>query len=126
MAVKSLSIQEARTAIEGGAQVIDVRLPFEYAGGRIPFSLNLPNRSIQTRKQLVSAEKPVLFLSEDGEQAEGVAAFAEKLGFPDVGFIAGGYTAWSEAGFPTETISEGMGGLPPATPPADAPAPAKS
>ncbi len=31
-------------------RVIDIRMPFDYAGDRIPGSLNLPNNAIRVRK----------------------------------------------------------------------------
>ena len=103
-----INTQEAREKIESGnARAIDVRMAFDYAGGRIPGSLNLPNLSIRFRKSEVPEDKALLFISEDGELSAQVCRLAVSLGFYDVYNLEGGISAWTEAGFPIETISEG-------------------
>jgi rhodanese-related sulfurtransferase len=128
--VKSVSVQEAYEKSQSpDVRVIDIRMPFDYAGERIPGSLNLPNNAIRVRKAEVPEGKALLFLSEDGERSKETCRIASELGFADVANIAGGFDAYLAAGLPTETISEGVSSRPPAdpTPPADAaPKPAGS
>jgi rhodanese-related sulfurtransferase len=88
--------------------VIDIRMPFDYAGGRIPGSLNLPNNAIRFRKSEVPAETALLFLSENGDRSMEVCRLALSLGFNIVFNIEGGFAAWVEAGNQIETISEGI------------------
>ena len=122
MSFKKLSVAEAKAAIDtNNAFVVDTRLPFDYFGGRIPGSLNLPAKSIGTRKQAVPQGRPILIMAENDEFGHEVAEFAGTLGFADVGHIEGGFDAWLEADYPTDTISEGLG---PAPTPPQAPKPA--
>jgi rhodanese-related sulfurtransferase len=105
----SLSVQEARKKLEsGGARAIDVRMPFDYAGGRIAGSLSLPNMSIRPRKGEVPADKELIFISDDGELSRRVCEVAKTLGFADVYNMEGGISAWIEADYPIETNSEGL------------------
>ncbi len=43
--IAQVSVAEVKAALESGkVQVVDVRPSFDFAGGRIPGSLSLPNR----------------------------------------------------------------------------------
>lgn len=107
--VRKISVQEAQVKLaSGSAHVIDVRMPFDYAGGRIPGSLNLPNNAIRFRKGEVPEDKELLFLSEDGERSVEACRLALSLGFNEVFNIEGGFIAWAEAGYEIATISEGI------------------
>jgi len=104
-----VSIEQARKRIQSGeAIVIDVRMPFDYAGCRIPGSLSLPNFSIRARKSEVPAGKGLVFVSDDGDLSEKVCEAAKALGFEDVASLEGGIEAWIDADYPTETNSEGL------------------
>lgn len=106
---RRIDVEEARKELEAGtARVIDVRMPFDYAGGRIPGSINLPNNAIRARRAEVSADQELFFLSEDGKRSVETCRVACSLGFQKVANIEGGFAAWQEAGYPTETISEGV------------------
>jgi len=102
-----VSVAQVKAAIEAGTvQVVDVRPSFDYAGGRIPGSLSLPNRAIATRADLLDKNKRTLFLSEDGTQSETAMEIARNLGFKDFANIDGGYNAWLDAGYPVDTIDQ--------------------
>ncbi len=99
---------DASTANEklsvGQLEVIDVRMPFDYAGAHIPGSLNLPNKAIRFRKGEVPADKELLFVSEDGKRSVEVCRLAAELGFKDIFNLEGGFSAWTAAGYEVETI----------------------
>lgn len=116
MLIKKLAPAAAKQEIEANNRfAIDTRLPFDYFGGRIPGSLNLPAKSIGTRKAAVPAGRPILIVAENDEFGHEVCQLALDLGFTDVAHLEGGYDAWLEADYPTDTISEGLGPAP-ATP----------
>jgi rhodanese-related sulfurtransferase len=105
----SISPQQAREKIQSGeARAIDVRMAFDYAGSRVPGSVNLPNMSIRARRMEVPEDKELIFISEDGELSARVCELALSLGFSRVSNLEGGFTAWTDAGLPVETISEGL------------------
>jgi hydroxyacylglutathione hydrolase len=91
-----------------GVQVIDVRLPFDYFGGRVPGSLNVPALSISGRLGQIPADRPLVFVCDDGERSVEAVAAARKAGFINVSLLTGGYDAWLDADLPTETISESI------------------
>src|SRR5437764_1490210 len=92
--VKQVSVQEAYEKSQSpDVRVIDIRMPFDYAGERIPGSLNLPNNAIRVRKQEVPEGKALLFLSEDGGRSVETCKIAISLGFTDVANIEGGFAA---------------------------------
>ena len=91
-----------------GVQVIDVRLPFDYFGGRVPGSLNVPALSITGRLGQIPADRPLIFVCDDGVKSAEAVAAAKTTGFTNVTVLAGGYDAWLDADLPTETISDGV------------------
>lgn len=108
-AFKSLGVAEARRFIEAGdCVVIDVRLPFNFHGGRISGALNLPGKSMQSRKNIVPSDRRLLIVADDDAQAEDACALAQRLGFVDVVRLEGGMDAWLDADLPVDTISDGL------------------
>jgi rhodanese-related sulfurtransferase len=107
--VIQFSVDRAHSMLESGAYIaIDIRMPFDFAGGRIPGSINLPNTSIKVRKAELPAGKALLFVSNDGSASLEVCRLAAGLGFGEVANLEGGIEAWSDAGYELETISEGL------------------
>ena len=106
--VELVTVEEVKAALENGnAQVVDIRPSFDFAGGRIPGSINMPNRSLATRTEQLDTSRRVLFVSEDGTQGEGAARTALSMGLTNVANIAGGLEAWLAAGYPVHTIDDG-------------------
>jgi rhodanese-related sulfurtransferase len=116
--VKRVSAQDLKGMLDSGAQVIDVRLPYDYFSGRVPGSRNVPGTSIVGRVGQMPAGLPLVFVCDDGRRSEDVATAARAAGFTNVAVLDGGIDAWLDAGLPTETISDGVG--PALTPPAPA------
>jgi rhodanese-related sulfurtransferase len=116
--VKRVSVQDLKGLLDSGVQVMDVRLPYDYFSGRIPGSRNVPGTSIVGYVGQMPAGLPLVFVCDDGLRSEQVAIAARAAGFTNVAVLDGGMDAWLDAGFPTETISDGLG--PALTPPAPA------
>lgn len=105
--IAQVTIEEAKAAVEAGtAQVIDVRPSFDFAGGRVPGSLNFPDRSILTRAELLDKRLATYFISEDGTGTEPAIEAAQQVGFADVANISGGFDAWLDADYPIHTIDD--------------------
>lgn len=117
--VEEISVQAAYERSKNpDVRVIDIRMPFDYAGERVPGSLNLPNNAIRVRKAEVPEDKEIVFISEDGKRSIETCRIASSLGFAKVCNVRGGFDAWVAAGLPTETNSEGVQSTPPSAPPA--------
>jgi rhodanese-related sulfurtransferase len=104
--VAVISAVEAKAKLDGGeAVVVDVRMPYDWAGGRIHGSINLPNLAIQYRSPEIPPEKEVIFYGKNTARGSDAARMALGLGFPNVCVIDGGYDSWLDAGLPTESIT---------------------
>ncbi len=106
---KRLDVETARIRIEAGDLIaIDTRAPFDHAGGKIPGSVSLPGKAIEAHWRKVRPGRTVLFVDDDGTRAGDICVFASSLGLADVAMLDGGFEAWFDAGYPVETISDGM------------------
>ena len=107
----SITASEARKKMEdGNVQVVDVRPPFDFAGGHIPNSLSLPGQALRTRAAQLSPDREILIVSEDHRQSLEAYALATSLGFKAVASLEGGFEAWLAAGYDIHTISDSMAG----------------
>ena len=85
----------------GAAQVIDVRADHEWSAGRIPDAVHIPLEDLSERAGEIDRERPVVFYCRGGNRSGmAVQAFSE-AGYA-VSKLAGGITAWAEAGLPVE------------------------
>ncbi len=103
-AVKNISVQEAKTKLDAGAQAIDTAPAPDWAGGHVPGAMNLPLLAIRSRHNEVPKESVVLFFSEDGVRSAEAAAKASTLGFAEVYNVTGGTKAWIAAGYEVEAL----------------------
>lgn len=107
--IPEVSAEALDQLIGGGAvHVIDVRLPFDYFGGRVPGALNMPGESIIQNADRLPGDARLVMVCDDGRASRKAALAALQAGFKEVSILAGGFDAWCEADLPTETISEGM------------------
>ena len=106
--IAQVSVAEVKEVLESGnVQVVDLRPSFDFAGGRVPGSLSLPNQSLASRPEQLDPTRRILFVSENGSDADAAVQLALNLGFTDVAIVAGGYNAWLDAGYPIHTIDDG-------------------
>lgn len=107
--VGEIDIEALQQLIEAGdVFVVDVRLPFDYFGGRVPGALNMPGESIVQNADRLPKDGRLVFVCDDGASSRRAAAAAQSVGFVNVSILTGGYDAWLAADLPEETISEGM------------------
>jgi len=107
----SIAVDEARIKVEDGSvQVVDVRPPFDFAGGHIPHSLSLPGQALRIRAAQLQLDREILIVGADSRQSIEACALAACLGFGTVARIEGGFEAWLAAGYDIHTISDSMAG----------------
>lgn len=97
-----------RIRSQPGVQVIDVRLPFDYFGGRVPGSMNMPGSSLTSSTGLVPFDRKIVLVCDDGEASLEAGRAIAAAGYSDVALLEGGMDAWIEADLPMETISDGI------------------
>lgn len=116
--IVEVSVQELAAALQDHHTVlIDVREPDEYAQGSIDRSVNYPRGVLEMRihqhpsvgsncdsmaalEQL--AATPVYLICRSGARSALAADSLKNMGFTQVMSVAGGFQAWSDAGYPIE------------------------
>jgi rhodanese-related sulfurtransferase len=88
--------------------LIDARMPFDYFGGHVPGAKNYPAAAVVGRLKGAPADRPIVVICDDGRTSAEVAETLQSNGFSDVSILDGGYDAWVEADYPTETISDAV------------------
>jgi rhodanese-related sulfurtransferase len=88
---------------EQGAKVVDVREVYEYVGGRIPGSENLPLSTLARAELALAPGQAVVFLCASGGRTSTYGPqLAAKANGANGYVLAGGIAAWAAAGFPID------------------------
>ncbi len=99
--VSTVSPEEARKLLDGGAQLIDVRTDHEWDAGRIAGATHIELDQLSARAGEIERDRPVvLYCRGDNRSDMGATALAAD-GY-QAAAIAGGIQAWVEAGEPIE------------------------
>ena len=81
---------------------IDLRTPAEWAARRIGGTLHIPLNRLEERLDDVPRDRPLLVFCGGGYRSSIAASLLKRAGFTQVSEIAGGTTAWENAGLPME------------------------
>jgi hydroxyacylglutathione hydrolase len=98
--LQPLSIAEVKKALTGDTVLLDTRHASVFTQGFIPGSIfiGLEGRFAEWAGSLLSFHKPMILVTEQGKEKETVIRLA-RVGFSKViGYVAGGFEAWKEAG----------------------------
>jgi len=105
--LEPLTAARVRELLDGGAVLIDARLPREFDGAHVPASLNVTmvNAAVGTRAAwVVDPESPVVVSAAGEDEARRLGSMLEAVGFRRLlGYLHGGIAAWQEAGGEIET-----------------------
>lgn len=105
--IQEVSLEEAPTAIQSAALLIDVREPAEYQQGHLAGAINIPRGMLEFKMGGSPAfeardQAIVLYCKTSGRSALSALSL-EQMGYVNVSSMAGGYDAWVAAGNPTVT-----------------------
>jgi rhodanese-related sulfurtransferase len=100
--VTTASAQDLVAAVQRGERVIDVREPFEFAGGHIPGVRNIAMALVPLRIDEIKGAGPVWVVCESGNRSWQVADYLSRHGVEAFN-VNGGMAAWRAAGLPQET-----------------------
>lgn len=92
----TISSAEARTLLEHGAQLVDVRQPHEFQNNALPGSVNIPLTIIQQALRRLDRETPVLLYCNTGQRSGTAKQLLEACGFSLVHNL-GSYRSWQES-----------------------------
>lgn len=99
MAIKSITPEEARNAVDRGAMLVDIRETDEHAREHIPGAENVPLARIG---DLPECQRPVIFHCRSGMRTQASAPVLEAAAAGVPCFILdGGIEAWRAEGLPT-------------------------
>jgi rhodanese-related sulfurtransferase len=99
--VPEVDVAELARAIGAGAAVVDVREPDEYQAVHVPGAQLIPLGTVAERlHEVPDTEGPLYVICAKGGRSYRAAEFYRSQGIDAVN-VAGGTTAWVEAGHPT-------------------------
>lgn len=84
----------AREAIEGGAQVIDVRTEGEYQMGHLPGAINVPVDQVATAAEGWDPNKTYVIYCATGSRSASAVQTLEAMGFGSIKHLNAGIQAW--------------------------------
>jgi len=85
----------------GEAELIDVRVDYEWEAGRLAGARQIEVNELTARAESIPKDRPVVFYCRGGNRS-GMAAQAFREAGWDAHNMAGGAVAWAEAGLPLE------------------------
>jgi rhodanese-related sulfurtransferase len=86
---------------EGGAQVIDVREPYEREAGHIPGTRHIELERLASNAETIDRDRPVIFQCRLGARSLMAAQAFRRAGFAAYS-MAGGVQQWADEGRPLE------------------------
>jgi rhodanese-related sulfurtransferase len=105
MDVPEIDVAELAKARAEGAPLIDVREPDEYEAAHVPGATLIPLATVPDNLDRVPADGPVYVICAKGSRSLRAAEFYRANGIEAVN-VAGGTTAWVDAGEPVSTGME--------------------
>ena len=101
---------KARLASPRPPLLVDVREDSEWAQGRLPGAVHMSRGTLERRLEAAApdAETEVVLYCASGARSALAAESLGRMGYRRVSSLAGGYKAWTRAGFPV--VKEAPGG----------------
>ena len=97
-----VSCAQAEEALRtDGAQVVDVREPYEWEAGRVPGARHIELERLGSSADTIDSARPVIFQCRAGIRSAMAAQAFRRAGY-DAWSMAGGLEAWAAAGLPLE------------------------
>jgi thiosulfate sulfurtransferase len=77
-----------------GIELVDIRDPHAYAGGRIAGARHLDNSTLPDFLEATPRDRVVVVYCYHGHSSQGAAAFLNEQGFAEVYSMDGGFELW--------------------------------
>ena len=105
--VPQLTPGEAAARLDGGeVEVIDVRGRTEWEAGHLPGVQNIPLGYLADRLDALPPDRMIVLQCQGGGRSSIAAALLQSRGVKNVANLAGGFSAWQEAGLPVTKDAE--------------------
>lgn len=102
MAIEEVTVDELAERLAGGARLIDVREPDEYAEARVPGGVLVPLGSVPDRIDEFRGDGPTYVICRSGARSMRACEFVAGHGIEAVN-VAGGTLAWVASGRDVES-----------------------
>jgi rhodanese-related sulfurtransferase len=99
---------EADRLVAGGALLLDVREPDEWAAGHAPAAVHVPLRTLPANRP--EPGRAIVAVCRSGARSARAAEALRQWGYDAVN-LAGGMQAWATAGLPVVTDDPGRPGI---------------
>jgi DMSO/TMAO reductase YedYZ molybdopterin-dependent catalytic subunit/glyoxylase-like metal-dependent hydrolase (beta-lactamase superfamily II) len=101
----TIGARGARTLIDAGALLLDVREPDEWRAEHVPGAVLIPMGQVQQRQLELPHDRRIVVVCRSGGRSAAVTESLRAWGFDAVN-LAGGMCAWASAGQLTETAAD--------------------
>ncbi|MBT0961248.1 rhodanese-like domain-containing protein [Denitromonas iodatirespirans] len=105
-AIREVSPEDARRLIQGGAVVLDVREPEEFAAGHLPGALHIPRGMLEFRlagiPELNDPRRTIVVYCKTSGRAALATVVLQRMGVSHAVSLAGGFDAWAASGLPVD------------------------
>lgn len=88
---------------DGGALIVDVREPNEFAQGRVEGAVLIPLGQLASRYSELPRDRTLLMLCRSGGRSANATRFLVSQGFEKAANVEGGMIAWHNAGLPMKS-----------------------
>ena len=95
----AIGLAEAKSRVEGGAVLLDVREPSEWRAGHAPRARHIPLGEHDRRRKELPAGREIITVCRSGNRSARAAGILAADGHA-VSNLSGGMRAWSAAGLP--------------------------
>ena len=102
--IREIGFEEAQALMAGGAKVLDVREPDEFAAGHLPGALSIPRGVLEFKVASVLQDRePVLVVyCKTGARSALATRVLNLMGYGQAVCLAGGFDPWALAGLPVD------------------------
>lgn len=100
--IEQLPVQNVSKMLQDGIQFIDVRRVAEHSNGHAPETVNIPLADLAKEVGRLDPDKPTYVICQTGYRSSTASSILENAGIREIYNVAGGTTAWIEAGLETE------------------------
>jgi rhodanese-related sulfurtransferase len=98
-----ISPAQAKTEMQAGAMLLDVRQPEEFAGGHIEGAVLIPLGDLSAHLGELPKDRLIIVQCQTGVRSAQGRDLLRQAGFAKVTSLEGGIQAWQAAGFPIVT-----------------------
>ncbi len=100
--IEQMPVEEVAKRLDADSQFVDVRRAQEHANGHAACTINLPLDALSKEIDRLDPEKPTFVICQTGYRSSVGTSILENAGIKEIYNVAGGTTAWTEAGLETE------------------------